>query len=148
MTCDMEYKILFTHDWWPAFFRWVKCPMGRASSRQMPHYVELNSGQMPGGCPGGGGWSRLELTDTLLSWVQGSNLPHIKCTAPSLASPKMHWASQQTNNIFVVPFQVLKKHHLLNLFLTGEGQVRLSSSSSSSLIFNSWLQNIRHYKYE
>ena len=40
--------------------------MGRASSSQMPHYVELNSGQMPGGCPGGGGggWSRLELTDT------------------------------------------------------------------------------------
>ena len=29
--------------------------MGRASSRQMPHYVGLNSGQMPGGCPGGGG---------------------------------------------------------------------------------------------
>ena len=28
-------------------------------SRQMPHYVELNRGQMPGG----GGWSRLELTD-------------------------------------------------------------------------------------
>ena len=52
MTCDMEYKILFTRDWWPAFFRRVKCPMGRASSRQMPHYVELNSGQMPGGCPG------------------------------------------------------------------------------------------------
>ena len=22
-------------------------------SRQMPHYVELNRGQMPGGCPGG-----------------------------------------------------------------------------------------------
>ena len=24
-------------------------------SRQMPHYVELNRGQMPGGCPEGGG---------------------------------------------------------------------------------------------
>ena len=23
-------------------------------SRQMPHYVEPNRGQMPGGCPGGG----------------------------------------------------------------------------------------------
>ena len=23
--------------------------------RQMPHYVELNRAQMPGGCPGGGG---------------------------------------------------------------------------------------------
>ena len=23
-------------------------------SRQMPHYVELNRGQMPRGCPGGG----------------------------------------------------------------------------------------------
>ena len=34
-------------------------------SRQMPHYVELNRGKMPGGCPGWGGWSRLELTDTL-----------------------------------------------------------------------------------
>ena len=34
-------------------------------SRQMPHYVELNRGQMPGGCPGGR-WSRLELTDTLV----------------------------------------------------------------------------------
>ena len=23
-------------------------------SRQMPHHLELNRGQMPGGCPGGG----------------------------------------------------------------------------------------------
>ena len=31
-------------------------------SRQMSHCVELNRGQIPGGCPEGG-WSRLELTD-------------------------------------------------------------------------------------
>ena len=35
--------------------------MGWASSRQMPHYVELNRGQMPEGCPGGGGGGMIAL---------------------------------------------------------------------------------------
>jgi len=30
---------------------------------QIPHCTELNVGQMPGGCPGGG-WAVLELTGT------------------------------------------------------------------------------------
>ena len=32
---------------------------------QIPHCTELNASQMPGDCPGGGGWAVLELTDTL-----------------------------------------------------------------------------------
>ena len=32
---------------------------------QIPHYAELNASQMPGDCPGGGGWAVLELTGTL-----------------------------------------------------------------------------------
>ena len=33
---------------------------------QIPHCTELNTSQMPGNCPGGGGWAVLELTGTLL----------------------------------------------------------------------------------
>ena len=32
---------------------------------QIPHCTELNASQMPGDCPGGGGWAVLELTGTL-----------------------------------------------------------------------------------
>ena len=38
---------------------------------QIPHCMELNASQMPGDCPGGGGWAVLELTGTLLS------IPHL-----------------------------------------------------------------------
>ena len=31
---------------------------------QIPHCTELNASQMPGDCPGGGGWAVLELTGT------------------------------------------------------------------------------------
>ena len=33
---------------------------------QIPHCTELNASQMPGDCPGGGGWAVLELTGTLV----------------------------------------------------------------------------------
>ena len=32
---------------------------------QIPHCTELTASQMPGDCPGGGGWAVLELTGTL-----------------------------------------------------------------------------------
>ena len=32
---------------------------------QTPRCTELNASQMPGDCPGGGGWAVLELTGTL-----------------------------------------------------------------------------------
>ena len=53
MTCDMEYKILFTHDRWPAFFRWVKCPMGRASIRVKCPTMWSWTGSNARGLPGG-----------------------------------------------------------------------------------------------
>ena len=64
MTCDMQYKIIFTHDLWPAFFRQVKCPMGWASI-----HVKCGAEQGSNAQGGGGGeWSRLVLTDTLAGW--------------------------------------------------------------------------------
>ena len=48
MTCDMEYKIGFSHATDDQHF----FDGSGFYSRQMPHYVELNRGQMPGGCPG------------------------------------------------------------------------------------------------
>ena len=49
----MEYKILFTRDRWPAFFRRVKCPMGRVSIRvkcpTMWSWTGSNSRELPGG---------------------------------------------------------------------------------------------------
>ena len=33
---------------------------------QILHCTELNASQMPGDCPGGGGWAVLELTGTLI----------------------------------------------------------------------------------
>ena len=41
-------------------------------SRQMPHYVELNRGQMPGGSPGGGGGAE---DDRASNWLihKGNN---------------------------------------------------------------------------
>ena len=41
---------------------------------QIPHCTELNASQMPGDCPGGGGWAVLELTGTLfLKLVKHNN---------------------------------------------------------------------------
>ena len=47
---------------------------------QIPHCTELNASQMPGGCPGVGGWAVLELTATLpqhamdiQTWAKGMN---------------------------------------------------------------------------
>ena len=37
-------------------------------SRQMPHYVEPNRGQMPGGCPGGGGMIALGIDWYITLW--------------------------------------------------------------------------------
>ena len=33
---------------------------------QIHHCTELNASQMPGDCPGAGGWAVLELTGTLI----------------------------------------------------------------------------------
>ena len=47
----------------------VKCPpIQVANRRQIPHYTELKSCQMPGVCPGGG-WAPLDLTRTLVSHI-------------------------------------------------------------------------------
>ena len=40
---------------------------------QIPHCTELNASQMPGDCPGRGGWAVLELTGTLP--LQGRHTP-------------------------------------------------------------------------
>ena len=45
------------------FDRKIKCPTERAFLGQIPHCTELNAGQMPGDCTGGG-WAVLELTGT------------------------------------------------------------------------------------
>ena len=54
MTCHIEYKILFYARPMTSIYSTGQMPDGSCFyERQMPLYVELNRGQMPGGCPGG-----------------------------------------------------------------------------------------------
>jgi hypothetical protein len=59
----LECTHIFRQNRWASCCQVVKCPTGQI--RQIPAYTDVVLSQMPWDCPpGGGGWSRLDLTRT------------------------------------------------------------------------------------